>query len=290
MSGLRAERRSPDPVRTTANDRWKAQWSNRLAWATVAAVALHAAVLLLWPDWDTPDPLTDPAAELVQMDWITLQDMPPGGGGGLPVAAAPVSDTPDSLSTEPDLEEQGGASEGDRTALAEALRERLLRGRDAPRPSVTQPEAEPPASDETETGDGNDSTSIGGDASTAQVPEIPEADELELDRLSTIQPGLALSSSSAWVLLRNPVEVERYMRRNSRQQGLGDDTDASVSITLWIDERGSVEWAEVSESSGRQELDEIALALFNEVAAFRPALDEGVRVPKSVIFTVHFPW
>jgi hypothetical protein len=37
-------------------------------------------------------------------------------------------------------------------------------------------------------------------------------------------------------------------------------------------------------------MDEIALALFNEVTAFRPALDDGVRVSMSVIFSVAFPW
>lgn len=289
MSAPRDQRNPPGPARPTANDRWKARWSDRVAWATVAAVALHAAAFTLWPDWDTPDPLADPETEVVEMDWITLEDISSGGGGGVPATAAPVSDIPDSLSTEPDLEERTGTSEGDRTALAEALRDRLLSGA-GPRPSVAQPEPEPPPSEEPATGNGDDSTSIGGEASAAEVPEVPDSDELELDRLSTIQPGLALSSSSAWVLLRNPVEVERFMKRNSRRRGLSENVDASVSVTLWIDETGSVEWAEVSESSGRDELDEIALSLFNEVAAFRPALDEGVRVPKSVIFTVHFPW
>ena len=57
-----------------------------------------------------------------------------------------------------------------------------------------------------------------------------------------------------------------------------------------MDGSGGVEWAETSQSSGRQDLDEIALALFNEVVAFRSARDRGVPVPVSAIFSLDFPW
>jgi TonB family protein len=51
-----------------------------------------------------------------------------------------------------------------------------------------------------------------------------------------------------------------------------------------------VAWAEISKSSGREDLDELALALFNEVADFRPAREEGVSVSRSVTFALNFPW
>jgi len=91
-----------------------------------------------------------------------------------------------------------------------------------------------------------------------------------------------------WILIRNPAEVDRFMRGvaysgNSEDEGL-------VDVAVWIDEWGSVEWAEISRSSGYQAMDEIALALFNEVASFRPAQDQGVRVSMSVILSVPFPW
>ena len=70
----------------------------------------------------------------------------------------------------------------------------------------------------------------------------------------------------------------------------GSEAEGLVDVAVWIDEYGSVEWAEISRSSGHQEMDEIALALFNEVASFRPARDQGVRVSMSVIFSVPFPW
>jgi TonB family protein len=66
--------------------------------------------------------------------------------------------------------------------------------------------------------------------------------------------------------------------------------EAAASVAIWIDERGSVEWAEINQSSGRTDLDELALQLFSEVVAFHPARDQGVRVPISAIFWVNFPW
>ena len=56
------------------------------------------------------------------------------------------------------------------------------------------------------------------------------------------------------------------------------------------DAGGTVEWSEVTRSSGDAEMDEVALALFNQVASFRPGRNQGVRVSMSVIFSVAFPW
>ena len=95
---------------------------------------------------------------------------------------------------------------------------------------------------------------------------------------------------SAGVMLQNPTEVEAFMARTYRLGRLDPEVAGRVSVTLWIDRRGSVEWAEITESSGRPDLDELALALFNEVVAFRPARDNGVSVSRSVVFAVNFPW
>jgi TonB family protein len=61
-------------------------------------------------------------------------------------------------------------------------------------------------------------------------------------------------------------------------------------VAVWIDDRGSVEWSEVTKSSGHVDMDEAALALFSDITSFRPARDQGVRVSMSVIFSVEFPW
>jgi len=97
-------------------------------------------------------------------------------------------------------------------------------------------------------------------------------------------------TASAWVLIRNQTEVEAFLRRSSLSGRIDPAASGSVSVTLWIDRRGSVEWAEISQSSGRNDLDEFTLALFNEVAAFRAARERGVYVSRSVTFSVNYPW
>ena len=105
-----------------------------------------------------------------------------------------------------------------------------------------------------------------------------------------MRPELVLSDLSAWVLLRNPTEVEMFIRRIYRRGELDRSANGTVSVALWIDKRGSVEWAEISRSSGRSDVDQVALALFSEVVAFRAARVGGVPVSRSVIFSVRFPW
>ncbi len=272
----------------TANRRFRDGWSARLGWSTVAAVVMHAAVFAFWPGWerndlssrDTSDPL-----EILQLRWSSLYEIPiPSSPRGPRATAAPVSPEADSVAD--DAEEPPEAGELDADEV-EALRDRLRRA--SPMASITErepdepPVEEPPVEEE-------DSTVIAGDASTSEMEEALESGSVDLDRLSAIRPELALVGPSAWVLIRNPTEVEAFMRRSYRRGDVDEDTNGSVSVALWIDERGSVEWAEISESSGNPELDEVALALFSEVASFRPARDEGVPRSRSVIFSVQFPW
>lgn len=276
----------PHPGVPSANDRFKAQWTDRLGWSMVAAVAAHLALIVFWPAWVGSDPPVNDSVEPEPMEWIFLRQVPPGGRAAIAAPPAAAGNGADSAAADPAADATSESPE-ELAALSATLRDRLLRG-DGPAPTIAEPEPEPPVDEPPASED--DSTVIGGDASTAEVPDLPEESPLDLDRLSSLRPGLALGSASNWVLIRNPTEVERFMQRVSRRPDVNAGTDASVSVTLWIDERGSVEWAEVSESSGRSELDEVALALFNEVAAFRPARSAGRGVPKSVIFTVHFPW
>lgn len=119
---------------------------------------------------------------------------------------------------------------------------------------------------------------------------LPEPDSLRLERLGTVRPELALVTTSAWVLIRNQTEIESYLRRSYTEGRLDRSAEGSVSVTLWIDPDGLVEWSEITESSGDQELDEFALALFNDVADFRAARDRGERVSRSVTFSLRFPW
>lgn len=292
----RTQRQFPhgSPYRT-ANAAWKAQWGNTLAWSTVFAVAVHAAVFVFWPGWEISDALADAEIDLLGTAWIALYAPPAsiasGGAGGVPPLLALIQE-PDSLPNELDA----GLSDGE-TALALAggstgLRDRLA-GRGGPVPSIVQfnsPFGPPGIGDDgADTREELEVTENADDPVAEDLALLLETSPLDLSRLAAVRPQIVLPGTSAWILIRNPAEVDRFMNARAYEE---EDPEASglVDVAVWIDEWGSVEWAEISRSSGLQELDEIALALFNEVASFRPARDQGVRVSMSVIFSVPFPW
>jgi len=206
-------------------------------------------------------------------------------------AALALLEEPDSLPVGVDAEASIGGSALAGVAFSGGLRERLL-GRGGPVPMLVEPEAAsaPPdlGDDSADTPEGDGVRVTVEDHTIADLASRLETSTLDLSRLSGVRPELVLPGISVWLLLRNPEAVEEFMRVSAYRgtataQGL-------VGVTVWIDEWGSVEWSEITRSSGRPELDETALALFNEIASFRPAQDQGVRVSMSVIFTVAFPW
>lgn len=281
----------PDqPPLPSANDLLKKGRGTRVAWSIVVAVILHVGAFALWPGWDVPIP--DRRKDLEPSVPLALMALPapPRDLGARGARAIPSSLLPDSLPSPAEEARRGGGPGEDLASTADALRERLLRGNDL-LPTVVQREPEPERPVEEPTAEGGEATEIEGEASsTAELATLPDPTELDLDRLSAVRPELALTLPSSWVLIRNPSEVEQFMRRTYRRGELQPDLAGLVSVALWIDERGSVEWAEIDESSGRPDMDRVALELFSEVVAFRPALDEGVPVSRSVIFQVRFPW
>ena len=290
-----------DPLATSANKRFRDAWRSHLHRSTAVAVGVHVALLALSFTWHVSYQSLEP----LQAEENRLLLLP--GFGEVPNASGSVA-VMDSLPgeiTEVEAESEAGLDGGpvvDATDLGdrwEALGERL-RGRGAPLPTLAEPEiavleeedeeeevveAEAASTDAEE-----GAPSIGGDARTTELAELPEPDSLSLDRLSSLRPELAFMTASAWVLIRNQAEIEAHLRRSYRNGRLDPQASGSVSVTLWIDRRGSVEWAEVSESSGRLDLDEFTLALFNEVATFRAAREQGVYVSRSVTFSVNYPW
>lgn len=284
-----------ESVGRSANERFKERWDQRVAWSTVAAVAFHAA-LFGWAGFAIVRPLIpDPSPSQGQLVVV------PGSfldGIGLEGATAPVA-LPEEESSETqaadsgglDGIEEGGAGDGDLRDLWAAASARLGRNGQL-RAEVTEVDQERSA-DEDADGD-TDELSVAALDSTQILAELAHADsldlELDLDRLAEIRPELAVMIPSMWILLRNPTEVETFLRRSYRRWPLDASEPGSVTVTVWIDTRGSVEWAEVSRSSGRSDLDEAALALFNEVVAFRPARHEGVSISGSATFALLFPW
>ena len=273
----------------SANERWKAQWNARLALSTMVAVAAHVVIFAVTPSWRASFLTSDPAQfEPMRLVWTPGGGALPSRGTQLPLAT-PVSDEQGPTPVQPGLEDGTAIDGGDLAESFASLRARLL-GRSLPAPAITEPEPEPEIPSDDGSAANEESLVIGGRASIAERTTSADSSSLDLDRLSALRPELALSLLSAWVMLRNPTEVEAFMARSYRLGWLDPETTGRVSVTLWIDRRGSVEWAEISQSSGRPDLDEIALALFNEIVAFRPARDNGVSVSRSVTFAVSFPW
>ena len=325
---MRAPRRARVPHQprlTTANEVWKAQWNDCLAWSTMLAVAAHAAAFAFSPGWDPLDVWVERDLELLGTgtSWVSFDAVPSSDGRGAAAVAsgAPLQlQEPDSLPAGVDAGARIGGPELATLAFSGGLRERL-RGRGGPIPTIVEPDrgldresdrelALPPASPalDEDSPDALDSDALEPDTHEEDhqgegirvLVESPtladpafrlETSTLNLSRMAGITPELFMPGTSAWLLIRNPADVEEYMKIVGYEQAMqGTAAQGLVNVAVWIDDRGSVEWSEVSKSSGRVDMDEAALALFSDIASFRPAQDQGVRVSMSVIFSVEFPW
>lgn len=294
--------RSPDspPGRhaPSANDRLKDQWGRHLAWSLVFAVLLHALVFSLSPEWTFSE-----RAEVDRLGAasraINVTRLLPAGGLAATAPGTPVRERPDSTAEESATEaasgEEKGAGEGTVYSQDE-LWNRLDRA-DRPALALTEPsepaveEPEPDGAEEKRArshGSGR-GPSIGGRATTIGVSDSGD-DAPELGRLRSLRPEVVTGLASSEVLLRNPSEVVEFKKFAARRRPAVATTHAVVGVAVWVDRNGSVEWAEVSESTGSDVLDETALTLFRRVVAFRPALEDGERVPKSMLFYILFPW
>lgn len=291
---------TPPPTaarRPSANDRLKARWESHLAVATLLAVTTHAALFLLSPGWVSK---RETARER-GFEGTSLIALPPldglTGATGAPAAPLPMIDEAVDAGGDRGLDDGAFLADAslDETDLWDAIGERLRR-RGGLVPAIAEPEDEEVDDPESTSADGpggpgaEEELDIGGRAKAIDIADLPEPGALDLDRLSSLRPELALQMASSWVLIRNPVEVEAFLRRGYTVGPLDPSVRGSVSVTLWIDQRGAVQWAEISESSGHRDLDEYALAVFNEVAAFRAAREGGVSVSRSVTLSVNFPW
>ena len=320
MHAPRRGRVPHQPRLTSANEAWKAQWNDCLAWSTMLAVAAHAAAFAFSPGWDPLDVWVERDLELLGTgtSWVSLDAVPSSdGGGGTAVASgAPLQlQEPDSLPAGVDAGARYGGPELATLAVSRGLRERL-RGRGGPIPTIVESDRGFDRESDRELALPPASLALDEDSPDALEPDTHEEDHqgegirvivesptladpafrletstLNLSRMAGITPELFMPGTSAWLLIRNPADVEEYMKIVGYEQYLqGTAAQGLVNVAVWIDDRGSVEWSEVTKSSERLDMDEAALALFSDIASFRPALDQGVRVSISVIFSVEFPW
>ena len=320
MSAPRRRRVPHQPRLTTANEAWKAQWNDCLAWSTMLAVAAHAAAFAFSPSWDPLDVWAERDLELLGTgtSWVSLDAAPSSDGRGATAVAsgAPLQlQEPDSLPPGVDAGAHIGGPELATLAFSGGLRERLL-GRGGPIPTIVEPDRGLDRESDREIALPPASPALDDDPPDALEPDTHEEDRqgegirvivesptladpafrletstLNLSRMAGITPELFMPGTSAWLLIRNPADVEEYMKIVGYEQAMqGTAAQGLVNVAVWIDDRGSVGWSEVSKSSGRVDMDEAALALFSDIASFRPARDQGVRVSMSVIFSVEFPW
>ena len=279
----------------SAGERFRARWQTYVRRATVIAVGAHVAALVLSPSWSAFTPLIQPLEPGTGGLFLLapFAELPAEPSGGPPAAVSIFGDVDGTGAVAGPMEgpvETGG----DPGALWDAVGDRLRRGRPM-LPTITVPttvrEPEAPGLEEDEPEPVEDDVrEIKTDVTTIELADLPASDSLDLGRLTGLRPELAFMTASAWVLIRNQEEVEAFLRRTYREGRLDRAVAGTVSVTLWIDQTGTVEWAEVSQSSGRVDLDEVALALFNEVADFRAARERGSSISRSVTFSLNFPW
>ena len=274
-----------------ANDRFKSRWERRLFQSVGLATVLHAALLALWPSWNVTDPFSP---EFGGDGWSTqvlaLMEAAPTSEGSPAVIRPALGETvafpgDEGEGGEPGAGEGLGSWEWDEVGPSQALRNRL-QFRDSLVAMVVESDVSVP-SDDAPT---SDDAVFRIDGRASATDELASRMEriLDLDRLSAARPELALMSPSSVFLLRNPDQVNAFLRARIRPTHPDSGTESAVGVVIWVNESGTVEWAEISQSSGRSEIDEIALELFNEVVVFHPARERGARVPVSALFWLTF--
>jgi TonB family protein len=236
----------------SANEQWKSQWKSVRRWSAFAAVMAHAAVFAWWPVHEVPT--LPSSAGFLPAELIALPDHRP-----LPEPLEWVATTAERNDV-PAVEEQ-------RVDQLEEFMATMKR----PRASL---------------------------AASAAATLRPHPEVEPLARLSFAPQGAVLTdygpqrASFTWPEIRNPRAMVRFLRAQYNVIHTHVVPDRFVSLALWINELGMVEWCEVRESSGDPSLDQIALAAINDVVEFIPASRHGAPVSVAVVLSIPFqvPW
>lgn len=246
----------------SANDDWKSGWESWLMRSTAVAAGAHAFLFILWPVWNiTRPPQEDKPLEVIQITPVAAYGGITDPGDGV-VAAIPTEE-------EIELAREDAGMTAEEQQVEETSGVRLPEAAFTFVPEVVEPEAD------------------------VAMGSTADASAMILNRLAAISPSVAsLTPDIGWPQIRNPTVINRFLRRqyNDIYQSYG--IGGHVAVAMWVNERGGVEWAKVSESSGDDRLDHIAVALFEDVVAFSPARSRGRGVPVQVTILVPFvtPW
>jgi len=254
----------------TANELLRTRWQSLFWYGTIVSLVGHVLVITLTPAWEWGQRVVHVGREPLRVVWLPIVEPPeePAGGDG---EAAPV----ETASNEPEAGAGGSGTTG-LADLLDVLRDRM--------PGSFMPVA-------AQEGDGTptaDYSSAALEAITSQPESLP----LDLSRLSTVSPELALGTAvQGWPLIRNPNQVVSFIRSGyDRARRADAPEEGRVTVAMWIDRNGSVEWAEVHESSGDVGLDEIALDVFSRVAEFRPVRSQGTSGTLAMLISIRFPF
>jgi len=250
------EQREVCPV--NAVSRRDTRWNRAIGVSMAAAAFVHASLFLLWPSWQPVSLRSEPRQEMIQIHPISSYGAFSDEGD----SRMPAAPSPEPVELALDLGDDAGEAEetGD---WAEAF--------NFPEPSLSETETIVPRATE-----------------LIRDRAIPA---LILEQMADTRPEVVMNSNVSWPVIRNPTVLTRYLRTRYNPHFQGGSA-GYVSVMMWIDERGSVDYAQVSESSGISVLDEIALDAFSEIVAFAPARERGAPVPIAVIISVPFntPW
>lgn len=227
--------------------------------STVVATLAHAILFVIWPAWQVrARSQPNDVIQMIQIDPIET----PGGALDLGDGAMALLPTEDEVVP---LEEARAGSDVVMDVEGEVFYESAAAGAMytiVPAVAYTQP-----------------------------APPLGETG-MVLEHLEPITPTMTGGREPViWPGIRNPTVLTRFLRRSFNGLYRGGAT-GFVSVAILINERGRVEATAVSESSGYESLDQIALEAFNDVVVFAPARSGGRPIPITVIISVPFtiPW
>lgn len=246
--------------RSRANDRWKERWGTWLARSTVAAVGAHLVLLVAFPGWEIFHREAPVRSEVIQLRPIASYDPLTDPGEG-------------ALGERPGLERTELALENESPDGLEVESGDVTEAAGGPVPSVAYP--------------------VMATRSEGPAPASLRQSRMILEPMARVRPDLApMGPAVSWPLIRNPTAILRFLKNRYNPVHSPSIHNRFVSVAMGINERGSVEWTEVRESSGHPIVDEIALTVFNEVVVFAPARSEGAPIAVSVVISIPFdmPW
>jgi TonB family protein len=255
MASSTPVRTSPEKRLQSANDRWKGHWSRWVMVSTLFGAGAHFVVFIVWPAWEIVDRRVQIRQEFVQLEPIIA-----GAGAELGDDGDATPAVPDLENVEIEVVEGGeGGVEMDLAAMLEMFGPANATIAQPVMPRAAYGEAAPP---------------------------LPP---LSLEEVVTLSPRLASATLAVSMpVIRNPVSFQRFLRTRYNPLHQQPNGSGSVSVAMWINARGAVEWTAIEESSGFPQVDAIALDAFRDVVSFTPARSEGSRIPVSVIISVPF--